>query len=207
MYGRFTFTPDSTVQGLLVWSYANLAMAHAAVTEKAAQYGPRYYAIRTRLHKDLLTGQKSIRTISDDERLKMSLPQTCCYCGSNERLSIDHMIPQNRGGLDIGENMVWACRPCNSSKSATDMLEWFKRKGHFPPLLLLRRYLKVVHQYCSEQGLLDVSVSQVQLPYVSLSAIPLNYPPPSALRLWIIPLEADESNASQGDQDNPASPS
>ena len=54
---------------------------------EGSQYGPRYYAIRTRLHKDLLTGQKSIRTISDDERLKMSLPQACCYCGSKEKLS------------------------------------------------------------------------------------------------------------------------
>jgi hypothetical protein len=73
------------------------------------------------------------------------------------------------------------------------MLDWFKRKEQFPPLLLLRRYLKSVYQYCAEQGLLDLSVSQVQDSYFSLAAIPLNYPAPSKLRLWIIPLNGEVS--------------
>jgi HNH endonuclease len=203
MYGSFTLTPSSTVRELLVWSYANLAMAHAAVTEGAAKYGPRYYAIRTRLHKGFLTGQTSIHSLTDDERLKMTLPQSCCYCGTKERLSIDHLIPLDRGGPDIGENMVWACRSCNSSKSATDMLEWFRRKEQFPPLLLLRRYLKSVYQFCCDGGLLDASVSDVHVPYFSLSAIPLNFPPPSTLRLWITSLELEKAKPSQSDQISP----
>jgi hypothetical protein len=197
MYGRFTSTPTSTVRELLVWSYANLAMAHAAVEDNAERYGPGYYAIRTRAHKGFLTDQMSIRSITDDERLKMTLPQACCYCGSKERLSIDHLISRKRGGPDIGENIVWACGRRNSSKGATDMLEWFKKKEQFPPLLLLRRYPKSIYQYCIEHGLLDLSVCEIQVPYFSLTAIPLNFPAPSKLRLWIIPLDEEVPKPSQ----------
>ena len=80
---------------------------------------------------------------------------------------MDHLISKKKGGPDHGENMVWACRPCNSSKGATDVLEWFGRKGTFPPLLLLRRYLKIAHQYCSERDLLGTR-SRRQVPSPSV---------------------------------------
>ncbi|MCX6621012.1 MAG: HNH endonuclease [Acidobacteria bacterium] len=72
----------------------------------------------------------------------MVLPQACCYCGSRECLSVDHLIPTKRGGANSGDNMVWACRSCNSSKCARDALEWLAERNEFPPVLLLRRYLQ-----------------------------------------------------------------
>ena len=41
----------------------------------------------------------------------------------HEHLSIDHLIPIKKGGANSGENLVWACRTCNSSKCATDALD------------------------------------------------------------------------------------
>lgn len=42
----------------------------------------------------------------------------CRYCGSKDRLSIDHLIPRSRDGSDDASNLVVACKTCNSKKHA-----------------------------------------------------------------------------------------
>lgn len=39
----------------------------------------------------------------------------CGYCGGPAD-SIDHVMPRSRGGLNVWENVIAACRPCNLSK-------------------------------------------------------------------------------------------
>jgi hypothetical protein len=178
----------TTIGELLHWSYANLAMAHAAVSDNKEKYGRLHFGIRERLYKGLNSGTMNIGPIADDERLKMILPQACCYCGSRENLSVDHLIPTKKGGKNVGENLVWACRSCNSSKSANDVLEWLTRRGQFPPLLLLRRYLKLAVELSREQALMHTMLQQApQLPF-SISEVPCKYPPPAQLRLWVVAL-------------------
>ena len=41
----------------------------------------------------------------------------CQYCGASaEQLSVDHVVPRSRGGLDTWENVTTACLPCNVRK-------------------------------------------------------------------------------------------
>ncbi|HEX2031384.1 MAG TPA: HNH endonuclease [Actinomycetota bacterium] len=40
---------------------------------------------------------------------------TCQYCGSTAE-NVDHVIPRSRGGEHVWENVVAACRRCNSRK-------------------------------------------------------------------------------------------
>lgn len=42
----------------------------------------------------------------------------CVYCGTAERLTIDHAIPLARGGTNWPANIVPACLSCNSAKGA-----------------------------------------------------------------------------------------
>lgn len=43
---------------------------------------------------------------------------TCQYCGSiSSDLTIDHIIPKQRGGVDNWENLVACCKLCNGKKS------------------------------------------------------------------------------------------
>ncbi len=41
----------------------------------------------------------------------------CQYCGvTKTALTIDHIIPKGSGGIDLWENLVTACKPCNQRK-------------------------------------------------------------------------------------------
>lgn len=40
---------------------------------------------------------------------------TCQYCGATAE-NVDHVIPKSKGGLHAWENVVAACRRCNSRK-------------------------------------------------------------------------------------------
>jgi len=40
----------------------------------------------------------------------------CQYCGADEDLTFDHVIPRSRGGRTTWDNVVAACAPCNLLK-------------------------------------------------------------------------------------------
>jgi 5-methylcytosine-specific restriction endonuclease McrA len=42
--------------------------------------------------------------------------QSCQYCGSLKKLTLDHVMPRSRGGLHTWENVVAACESCNLRK-------------------------------------------------------------------------------------------
>jgi hypothetical protein len=171
----------STVAERLYWSYANLAMAEMAVHDGDAVYSRKHFMIRARLYKGLTTGTMSPRSLMRDQRIRMQLPQECVYCGDTSNLAIDHIVPTNRGGADSGDNAVWACRRCNSSKSDRDVFEWWS-DGHIglPPLFVVRIYLKQAIAYCMDHEIMECLWTDVQSPF-SFETIPMNYPQPQCL--------------------------
>ncbi len=178
----------ATVGQRLYWAYANLGMAHAALSKRRVEYVRMDYIIRHKLYSGLLDGTMNLGSLKDDERLKLQLPQVCCYCGNDTKLTLDHLIPTLKGGSHAADNIVWACQPCNSSKGAVDLVEWHQKAGRFPPLLLLRRYLKIAINHCIENGYMGLGIEDcVPLPF-SLQAIPVEFPKLSDLCLWIVPL-------------------
>lgn len=40
----------------------------------------------------------------------------CQYCGNSKDLTLDHVLPSSRGGKSTWDNLITACRPCNSRK-------------------------------------------------------------------------------------------
>ncbi len=40
----------------------------------------------------------------------------CQYCESKDNLTIDHILPSSRGGIDTWENLVCCCTSCNAKK-------------------------------------------------------------------------------------------
>ena len=55
------------------------------------------------------------------QHIKEQWNNQCAYCGSEENLTIDHVIPKCRGGEDTWENLVVACGPCNTKKGNTPL--------------------------------------------------------------------------------------
>jgi 5-methylcytosine-specific restriction endonuclease McrA len=51
----------------------------------------------------------------------------CHYCGGTftpEELTMDHLVPVSRGGKASRNNVVPACKECNSSKKYLLPIEW-----------------------------------------------------------------------------------
>ena len=71
-----------------------------------------------------------------DRRWRKSLHEftgnRCIYCGNNSE-SIDHVLPQSKGGLSITENCVPACLSCNGSKTDNNAFEWYRKQRFYDP--------------------------------------------------------------------------
>jgi len=176
-----------TVRELIYYSYANLAMAHSAIDKEQDKYGVFNFMIRAKLFKGLKEGTMNMRTIFDDEKIKLQTGQICNYCGSTEKLALDHIFPQKYGGQDNAENLIFACRTCNSSKGKKDLMEWMNFRGKFLPLMIIRRYLKLTYNYCNENRLLDKNIEELkemELPF-KIDLLPTSYPNPTELTLSI----------------------
>lgn len=177
-----------TVKELLAWSYANLAMAHYAVENGADKYDKRAFSIRKRLYFGLMKGTMKMRTIFDDEKVKLRTGHCCNYCGAVDKLSVDHVFARNTGGPDQADNLIYACRSCNSSKGKRDLMEWAATREQFLPLMIVRRYLKLIYRWCEERALLDSpwkTIETTEAPF-KLQYLPLKYPAPKALVLSVV---------------------
>ena len=179
----------TTVGQQIAWAYANLARAHTALAQGCDRYTRHHHIVRARLYKGLTGGTMTMRSIFDDERMKMVLPQACAYCGGSDKLAVDHLIPRRAGGLDDPANLVWSCRRCNSAKGGRDVLRWLLHDGRFPSILVLRRYLKCMRSWCEAYDLLDRPLAEIDpasLPF-ALDLLPLSFPPLSRLQLTVAP--------------------
>lgn len=61
----------------------------------------------------------------------------CCYCGDRKKpreLTYDHVLPRCRGGKTIFQNIVSACRSCNTRKGRRTPQEAGMRM-HFKPFV------------------------------------------------------------------------
>lgn len=135
-------------------------------------------------------------------KIQLNAPKACCYCGAIFALTIDHLIPKIGGASDYADNLVWACKPCNSFKSDIDLLEWCRSKRTFPSLLLLRRYTKLIAKYCEQHELLDTLLSDTQqkdLPF-RLELLPYGFPALDSLVLWAPTIESQSPVAKGGKQ-------
>ena len=56
----------------------------------------------------------------------------CCYCDEmTEDLTKDHVKPLNEEGTLSFDNVIPACRSCNSSKSDNEIMSWFQSQGFY----------------------------------------------------------------------------
>ncbi|MBW8057153.1 MAG: HNH endonuclease [candidate division NC10 bacterium] len=73
---------------------------------------------------------------------------TCLYCGRNggERMTIDHVVPRFLGGKTIWENVVSACRTCNTRKGNRTPQQAGMRLPQKPSKPISALYLTILAQ-------------------------------------------------------------
>jgi hypothetical protein len=54
----------------------------------------------------------------------------CAYC-EDEATSLDHVVPRFRSGSSNRNNLVPACRRCNTSKASSKVQEWYEKQEFF----------------------------------------------------------------------------
>ena len=59
---------------------------------------------------------KGSHTLEEWNKLKDSCGDVCIFCGVDDKLTKDHIIPLSKGGTDYIENIQPLCRSCNSKK-------------------------------------------------------------------------------------------
>jgi hypothetical protein len=65
------------------------------------------------------------------QQIREKWDHECAYCGSTEKLTIDHIVPQSKGGMDFTKNVVCCCHSCNQDKSHTPWEEWYFSQEFF----------------------------------------------------------------------------
>ena len=55
----------------------------------------------------------------------------CAYCGSEENITLDHILPQCKGGLDVKTNVVACCHSCNQSKGHEHWKLWYVQQDFY----------------------------------------------------------------------------
>jgi hypothetical protein len=65
------------------------------------------------------------------QQIKEKWDHKCAYCDSTENLTIDHIVPQSKGGTNTAKNVVCCCHSCNHSKSHTPWEEWYSSQEFF----------------------------------------------------------------------------
>ncbi len=66
-----------------------------------------------------------------DWRAILAKHNNCCaYCGSAGKLTRDHVVPLSRGGLHQPDNIVPACKSCNSGKNNRLPGEWWREAAN-----------------------------------------------------------------------------
>jgi 5-methylcytosine-specific restriction endonuclease McrA len=90
---------------------------------------PEYYRAAAKVRRARMAGVKC--TLSEEETRELfdEYEGRCAYCG-DPATTIDHVVPISKGGAHSKENVVPACKPCNSSKNAKPLLVWLAtRRG------------------------------------------------------------------------------
>jgi 5-methylcytosine-specific restriction endonuclease McrA len=93
--------------------------------------------------------------------------QKCSWCGKTDTqtMEVDHIIPLSKGGTNTIENMVWACRSCNSKKSASNPVSFAAKmrvQGYTSKLIIELLDVAGLEHIGTQMTLFDSSGSATQ---------------------------------------------
>lgn len=140
-----------TIQDLIYWQYAK-------IISESAGYGKRQFGFVMNRFKKLTSGEINWSTSIREYVKEREKKNVCIYCGKKKDLTLEHILPRSRGGLDIADNAVFVCKSCNSSKGDKRLYEWVGLENRYKvPRIAEGKYLKLLYSLHKQNGTLNVS--------------------------------------------------
>jgi hypothetical protein len=87
----------------------------------------------------------------------------CAYCKA-DATSLDHIIPRFKSGSSNRNNLIPACRRCNSNKASLKMEDWYCKQEFFDALQMekikawMKQDLIDIFQYTNSDFYLEFAV-------------------------------------------------
>jgi 5-methylcytosine-specific restriction endonuclease McrA len=122
--------PGCDVEGCAEGHYATGVCRYHYDQRRGARPGepnPEAAAFRARRRCDRLRGATGSHTLEEWLAKLAEYGGRCAYCPSPADTR-DHVIPLAEGGTDEIDNIVPACRPCNSRKGSLTVDAWTARR-------------------------------------------------------------------------------
>ena len=102
-----------------IYRIINRERIYAKIAEYRKNHPDIIDAARDRYRLRKFGTSKADLTKEQWEFIKEIFRNRCAYCGKRQkRLTKDHIIPVSKGGAHTIENIVPACKSCNSKKNA-----------------------------------------------------------------------------------------
>ncbi|MGA9365226.1 MAG: HNH endonuclease [Bacteroidota bacterium] len=159
-----------TIREEILYEYAKLISRSA--------YNKLERGFITDRFKKLRDGEITMSSTLREWEREQERPQECVFCGSTIDLTTDHLIPKKRGGDDSPDNLVLACKSCNSSRGEKGVFEWLglDRKDQLHRLVA-GKYLKELLKVHENAGTLEVRKEHI-------GQLCSNCPLPEVCREW-----------------------
>jgi rubrerythrin len=148
-----------TVSDLIFWQYAKIIAASAGFKKED-------YGFVTKKFKQLKQQEIFWNEIREYIKEKEQTNE-CIYCGTKTNLTLEHLLPRCFNGPDYEKNIVWICKPCNSSKGSKRLYEyWIDKYGlktgkNRVPRIAEGKYLKFAFEVLENKGFLTLSIEDI----------------------------------------------
>lgn len=121
--------PHGTIDGYSNYSCRCVECTAAKRADTRNYYIRNHVAFLERAKKRKWHLRRDARRVTAADIAKMfnRFGGRCAYCGSDDRIEVDHVIPISRGGRHAIGNLVPACIYCNRSKNDSLLIEWKRR--------------------------------------------------------------------------------
>lgn len=136
-----------TIEQLIFWEYAKLISLSAG-------FGDKNYGFIGSRWKKLCTGNIKMSSLLREWELERKTRAVCVYCGNQENIQTDHIIPKSKGGPNIPDNLIDSCQSCNIKKSNKDIFEFCTLLKIDMPRIVKGKILKLVYNEHEKSGTL-----------------------------------------------------
>jgi hypothetical protein len=145
-----------TIRDEIYWQYSKLI-------SKSAGFGIDNRGFQMTTFLKLRDGKMKWSSAIGEYIKEHESKSACIYCGSTEKLTVEHILPSSRGGPNTADNAIFICKKCNSSKGAKRLYEWFgfDNKDKIPSIAE-GKYLKLIFELHKQLGTLDLTKEELR---------------------------------------------